>query len=775
MTPSLPQSASKRKFRKHVTTACTQCRESKVKCDGTTPVCGSCLRKGKECQYDARADQRKLSPRIAIELLSSRVNQLSKFITDNRLKPPPLQQPGNDKTPSVILHTLGLEQLQPRSSELTNASSTDQTDNSILPESMDHTEPSVDLYTASWSMATTSNGDMDRLQSTLDTEVQLPLDSSATLDDYGPESSQDSENELAEQLSNRIGTLQIRLGGHIRFFGSTSNFHLLEMPGTDGTTSGFHPTVQKDGMKYLDLIGLGKHVPSEIEEHLTNLYFAWQDPSSHVVDRRIFGDAKARWHSGQDTPYYSEALENSICAVGAAFDARYHPAFVTFPRSLSEFFADRAKALLEIELNSPLTVATVQTLVILSAHENGIGRDARAWLYSGMAMRLAYLLALDQNLTQYIEKGLLTPAEAELRRVVFWGACVVDHAWSFQIGQPFRFSPKDATAAKPSPRQVRAEQWTAYVVPTSPSTALADYTDLVCRYQASLIENMGPLSTTVYGDVSIPKSTLQEINARTVAKLLKWKDTLPFELQVNNADRSTPCLPHVLIMHMQYHQAIIYAHRPYMSKSYLQPQPPQGPGARHARQMCIDSASSIAKLLCSYEARYSLRRMNIQTVAITFSAALPLLFTTISRQLPREDVLFSHLGTCFRALDELGSTWESAKRARDFIARLQRHWDIQYSSSNWPGRPAKSQSKSTASGEGLQASGTSNAAGGSAIEVPRRGNQWNGFSNDAIAVDFDLDWMLTADLQGMSPDWGSFFTVTSGDMLWSSSLGQQLS
>ncbi|KAH7116383.1 hypothetical protein EDB81DRAFT_767405 [Dactylonectria macrodidyma] len=768
MTPSISQSASKRKFRKHVTTACAQCRECKVKCDGATPICGSCLRKGKECRYEARADRRKLSPRVAIELLSTRVNQLSKFIIENGLEPPPMQ-PDNAETLSAILHTFGLGQLQPQSREPTNASSVelaDQIDEGMVPESMDQPAASVDSHTTSWSIGSASNDDIYRLQSMLDVESQLPPDSS-TSDEYGLENSQDSEDELA---------------GIFAFFGSTSNFHLLEMPGTDGTTSVYHRTVRNDGMKYLDLVGLGKRVPSEIEEHLTSLYFAWQDPCSHVVDRTIFGDAKVQWQSGQDTPYYSEALTSAMyveyqdsippisdvsaysCAVGAAFDARYHQAFVTFPRSLSEFFADRAKALLEIELDSPPTVATVQTLVVLSAHENGIGRDARAWLYSvtssGMAMRLAYLLALDQNLTQYIAKGLLTPAEAELRK------CMEFPNWT-----AFRFSPKDATAAKPTSRQERAEQWIAYVAPASPATALTDYTDLVCRYQASLIETMGPLSTTVYGDVSIPKPTLQEINARTVAELLKWKATLPFELQVNNIDHSTPCLPHMLMMHMQYHQAMIYAHRPYMSKSYLQPQPPQGPGARHARQMCIESASSIAQLLCSYEARYSLRRMNIQAVAITFSAALPLLFTTISHQISRENEMFGHLGTCFRALDELGSTWESAKRARDFIARLQRHWDTQYRSSNWPGRSGKSQIRSTALGEGPQASIVSNDDGGSTVEVPRGGSQRAGFNN-SMGADFDLDWILTADLQGMSPDWGSFFSVTSGGMLSNSSLGQ---
>jgi hypothetical protein len=69
--------------------------------------------------------------------------------------------------------------------------------------------------------------------------------------------------------------------------------------------------------------------------------------------------------------------------LGAALEGRHHPTFVTFPRSLAEFFADRAKALLEIELDYPC-IATVQALAVLSSHEVGCKRDSRGWLYSGL-------------------------------------------------------------------------------------------------------------------------------------------------------------------------------------------------------------------------------------------------------------------------------------------------------------------------------------------------------------------------------------------------------
>lgn len=70
------------------------------------------------------------------------------------------------------------------------------------------------------------------------------------------------------------------------------------------------------------------------------------------------------------------------CALGSAFEKRFHPNFVTFPKTMAEFFGDRAKSLLELELDSP-SVATVQATIILSSHEVGNGKEARGWLYSG--------------------------------------------------------------------------------------------------------------------------------------------------------------------------------------------------------------------------------------------------------------------------------------------------------------------------------------------------------------------------------------------------------
>ena len=132
---------------------------------------------------------------------------------------------------------------------------------------------------------------------------------------------------------------------------------------------------------------------------------------------------------------------------------------------------------------------------------------------------------------------------------------------------------------------------------------------------------------------------------------------------------------------MQYHQIVIFTHRPWVSKSYIQPRSPrQGPGYHHARRMCVESSIAIARLLHIYEKHYTFRRMNNQVVAIIFGAALMLLYVTISSSRPGGDSsssnaeMVAYLNLCFRALDEIGQSFENAKRTRDFLVSLQRRW-----------------------------------------------------------------------------------------------------
>ncbi|KAE9573443.1 hypothetical protein CGMCC3_g10266 [Colletotrichum fructicola] len=675
---SATQSTNKRK---HVTTACVPCRESKVKCDGQTPCCSNCKRKGKNCQFQANEDKRKLSLRVAIELLCARVDQLTHFIEKSDLLPPPMQE--DDETVLLrVLKNVGLIHAYPRgensgsmSTEPDKANSTsvgpdcasspvarlNDTDRLCIPtttvnenvttfdtpqveslisnlplewregrkivsneqtDSLEldwdwhssddlvdivHTRATTNMTVEGLSVPNDVHAVPDKPERTLGPSISFPTIIS------GDDSDAESTEELVDRLSERVGSLQIGSDGQIRYYGPTSNFNLVQMPAPDNMT--VHRTVRNDGQEYLDRLEIGKDVPNDIEDHLVNLYFTWQDPASHVVQREMYQKAKVQWCDHMvDNPYYSEALRNSICALGAAFESRHHPTFVTFPKSLADFFADRAKALLDIELDCP-SVATVQAMVILSGHDIGCKRDARGWLYSGMAMRLAFDLALHVDMTPYVRTGSISQEEADLRKTVFWGAYTVDHLWGLHLGRPFRINMEDVTVAKPGIDGSISGHWSAYVSPDSCGITQPDHAELLCSQRALLCDIMAPLGHALYGSQRIPPSVLQEMNQKTVKELKEWKDCLPSVLQVqtDEKDTKTPYLPHVLLLHMHYHQAIIHAHRPWMSKHYIQPQPPQGPGHIHARKACVDSAVAIAKILQLYEERYTLKRRDVTT------------------------------------------------------------------------------------------------------------------------------------------------------------------
>ncbi|KAL4980276.1 hypothetical protein BDW66DRAFT_167250 [Aspergillus desertorum] len=657
--------------RRNATMACMSCRESKVKCDGAEPACPNCAYRHRECRYQA-FDKRKLPLRIAIELLSSRVNQLCSFIGENGLQPPPMSQE-KDTALRRVLKMLGLAEIKSSLALLAGRENTPEEPNSlpafgVSPTvDMERTEPDA-LFMDSRHLQ-----DISTLPTAVRTHVLPPAalgeisgpfepviaDGGQTLVE-GFSSRADIER-LIDELSDRVGTLQVGPGGQTQFYGPTSTFNLADMlatanPGTN--------TAQNYALDCLSQSGSYKALPPALEEHLTNLYFSWQDPSFHVVDRKMYQEAKEKWYALGDTPYYSESLRNAICALGASFETRYHPAFVTFPKSLVDLFRDRAKALLEVELDSPC-VATVQALVISSSLE--IGR---------MAIRLAFNLALHLDMSSYVSSGVITTADADLRRTVFWAAYAVDHQLGFHLGRPFRTNMEDVTVGKPAAYTHRQEQdqWTPC---TSAGygyagTGVPDSMEAICEEQVRLCEIMAPI-----GDFLISKTVLQRLNEKIVTKLLTWKSNLPSSLQINLDHQTTPYTPQVLLLHMQYYQNIIYAHRPWMSKSHLQPQPAQGPGHGHAREMCIQSAIAIARILIMYENRYTLRRIHTKAVAITSSAVLLLLFAAVTQYRPCNgnaggkqggigNGVAGYLNTCFRALDE----------AKDLLLRLQRRWDI---------------------------------------------------------------------------------------------------
>jgi len=107
-------------------------------------------------------------------------------------------------------------------------------------------------------------------------------------------------------------------------------------------------------------------------------------------------------------PYYSEFLLTVMCGHAA----KYHDG------TCAEFLLTRARRLLGTAIQQPSSIPTVQALLQLSARDLAQGSISQAWVYSGIAFRMASDLGLQHSSSDI--KGL-GPVDIEARRRLFWG------------------------------------------------------------------------------------------------------------------------------------------------------------------------------------------------------------------------------------------------------------------------------------------------------------------------------------------------------------------
>lgn len=178
----------------------------------------------------------------------------------------------------------------------------------MMPQFGTDMEPAPEFYAQSLSGVQSSSiplirGD-DSFGFTSPTAIQ---DESATVDD-----SDDDHDGVSNQLSARLGTLLLSSHGESHYYGSTSNYHLVQ---DEAVRTGRHePSPSAEQVQqHLKTNGLDQNVEVELIDHLIKLYFTWHDPSLHIVDRELFYRDRSNYDAGDmDTPFYSPMLLNSM-------------------------------------------------------------------------------------------------------------------------------------------------------------------------------------------------------------------------------------------------------------------------------------------------------------------------------------------------------------------------------------------------------------------------------------------------------------------------------
>ena len=105
------------------------------------------------------------------------------------------------------------------------------------------------------------------------------------------------------------------------------------------------------------------------------------------------------------------------------------------PNTAGELFATQAKTMLHFEYEAP-TTSTVQAAALLGLYWAAIDRESLGFMYIGMASRMAMNLGLHSDCSSYVEQGIISEADAEVRNTAFWGVYVLDkYEIRFRSGQ----------------------------------------------------------------------------------------------------------------------------------------------------------------------------------------------------------------------------------------------------------------------------------------------------------------------------------------------------
>ena len=121
----------------------------------------------------------------------------------------------------------------------------------------------------------------------------------------------DADDEFTNQLSWRFGRLQLTQDGQLQYFGSTSNLTLLDA--LVGVNFSSLNNTQKDTREILENANLDIDVDEVLEQHLLELYFAWQNPPLYLVDYNLFWEARQQnRHDGIVSSYYSRSLVDAM-------------------------------------------------------------------------------------------------------------------------------------------------------------------------------------------------------------------------------------------------------------------------------------------------------------------------------------------------------------------------------------------------------------------------------------------------------------------------------
>ncbi|KAB8237155.1 Zn(II)2Cys6 transcription factor [Aspergillus alliaceus] len=495
------------------------------------------------------------------------------------------------------------------------------------------------------------------------TPVQQPLNRKVN-GSIQPDDISSDIDDLAEGFKGRLAldeSLNFDQDGEMRYFGPTSGRLQFQSStssngvSVNGSSFSVSPPDQvSDSFGYIDPIdpvtaGLG--VPKDVQNHLIDLYFKWEQPWYAIVDEDLFRESM---NSGGR--YWTPLLHNCILALGSRYsdrvDVRLDP---DDPNTAGKMFLEEAKPQLHREMESP-SLTTIQALGLIGMVYIAMGADAAGWLHHGMANRLSLDMGLNLDPAGFEEANTLPQREIQLRRQIYWTLYCHDKLSSSYTGRICSMLDSQGAVKMPDDDPVIDTE----ISPTQKAFRLLQRAMIsVCRIQERITLSLWA-----------PKPLLKDYQRPAFLKsclldLRSWFYDLPKELRVDRANE----IPQAYTLHMVYHTARILLAKPFIMKGTI-PSKTKDETTELAHSICRESARLICLVAQKYRHNFGgYHRSPITATHCTLSAALVLLDETENLNAPSHK---HKLALCLTVLDELSKSWYPAGHIGHNLRKLCR-------------------------------------------------------------------------------------------------------
>ncbi|KAI0267274.1 fungal-specific transcription factor domain-containing protein [Gloeopeniophorella convolvens] len=501
-----------------------------------------------------------------------------------------------------------------------------------------------------------------------------------------------------DALVSEVGQLSLNEEREVRFHGQASGLHLLDVKErVDGRNEGGIWRFPKarvwpplPGSEY------NPQSPAEeaitlpdpvIQEELLELYFAYVHPALPILHKQSFLEEYRSRHTASQTGGVNNGSPSSSSPFGRrrtsispllllsmfSVAARYTAAEDDDrPPSESEMwpagdvYLEEAKRLLNSSYSASRS-ATCQALLLMGYREIGIGAMAQAWLYVGMAIRMAQDLGIHKSADRWMHGGtsLFSPIELQERRRIWYACVIMDKYVSTYIGRPLSIYERDFDTELPSidePEEL--EDWQ----PTKRDRASHAYGPfpihtLSCFNASATLSIV--LSKVIQAIYAVrPGPSRHSESLRFEEALDKWYLDLPEHLRFdpNNWKKPTPPSPYVLTLHMQYWCVVLLLHRPFLD----------GPGDPELRAMsqksydlCVQAANRITSIVGAFKERFCVRRAPVFLSYYVFTASI--MHVTTLNTYPNDPQARNGLTICMDVLHRMSMAWPSAGRAWELL------------------------------------------------------------------------------------------------------------